>query len=223
MEKLCYVEGAFAYFTTQNLQEQWGDDWDDPLDNSGTPYTPCWHNDPVHMNNPLEKRGWRPGTQTPYEPGEMCQCESCKRDWNLNGTPAFEITKVAWEGPFELPDNKFSVQQINRGDVAWLRPYSYLRDSNVRPIPAGVSIAEFTNLIYLAGGQVYTCLQKNQWDHLLNHTVKLVCNSGNVCYGVLGLSTSDLGLGRYTVNGGSIRDWDIKFVEIYNINGSRGH
>lgn len=37
---LCYVEGPWAYFTTQSLEKQWGDDWDDkPFTcNSGEPY-----------------------------------------------------------------------------------------------------------------------------------------------------------------------------------------
>jgi len=26
---LCYVSGPWAYFTTQALNKQWGDDWDD--------------------------------------------------------------------------------------------------------------------------------------------------------------------------------------------------
>jgi len=26
---LCYVDGPWAFFTTQPLKEQWGDDWDD--------------------------------------------------------------------------------------------------------------------------------------------------------------------------------------------------
>ena len=39
--KLCYVQNNFAYFTTQPLDEQWGDDWDDaPYEhNAGEPYT----------------------------------------------------------------------------------------------------------------------------------------------------------------------------------------
>ena len=38
--KLCYVKGAWAYFTTQSLNTQWGDDWEDaPYEhNAGTPY-----------------------------------------------------------------------------------------------------------------------------------------------------------------------------------------
>lgn len=39
---LCYVEGSWAYFTTQDLEKQWGDDWNDaPYDcNAGSPYAP---------------------------------------------------------------------------------------------------------------------------------------------------------------------------------------
>ena len=39
-EKLCYVRGSWAYFTTQDLNEQWGDDWSDaPYEhNAGEPY-----------------------------------------------------------------------------------------------------------------------------------------------------------------------------------------
>jgi hypothetical protein len=38
--RLCYVNGPFAYFTTQKLSEQWGDDWNDaPYEhNAGKPY-----------------------------------------------------------------------------------------------------------------------------------------------------------------------------------------
>lgn len=38
--RLCYVADGFAYFTTQSLDEQWGDDWEDtPYEhNAGEPY-----------------------------------------------------------------------------------------------------------------------------------------------------------------------------------------
>jgi len=38
---LCYVESSWAYFTTQPLDKQWGDDWNDsPYEhNAGEPYT----------------------------------------------------------------------------------------------------------------------------------------------------------------------------------------
>jgi len=38
--KLCLVLGGWAYFTTQDLDEQWGDDWNDSpyWCNAGEPY-----------------------------------------------------------------------------------------------------------------------------------------------------------------------------------------
>lgn len=38
--KLCYVRDSWAWFTTQPIAEQWGDDWDDaPYEhNAGSPY-----------------------------------------------------------------------------------------------------------------------------------------------------------------------------------------
>lgn len=40
--KLCYIDESFAYFTTQKLEDQWGDDWNDaPYEhNAGEPYYP---------------------------------------------------------------------------------------------------------------------------------------------------------------------------------------
>lgn len=38
--RLCYIKSGWAYFTTQPLNKQWGDDWDDaPYEyNAGPPY-----------------------------------------------------------------------------------------------------------------------------------------------------------------------------------------
>lgn len=38
--KLCFIDEGWAYFTTKEVTEQWGDDWDDaPYEhNAGTPY-----------------------------------------------------------------------------------------------------------------------------------------------------------------------------------------
>src|SRR5687767_4237066 len=40
--KICYADGRWAHFTTQELSQQWGDDWDDaPYEhNAGWPYEP---------------------------------------------------------------------------------------------------------------------------------------------------------------------------------------
>lgn len=38
--QLCYIDDCWAYFTTQDLAKQWGDDWNDaPYEhNAGSPY-----------------------------------------------------------------------------------------------------------------------------------------------------------------------------------------
>jgi hypothetical protein len=43
--KLCYIKNDWAYFTTANLKDQWGDDWNDrPYEhNAGEPYE--WYED----------------------------------------------------------------------------------------------------------------------------------------------------------------------------------
>ena len=158
---LCYVDGCWAYFTTQRLDHQWGDDWNDaPYEhNAGPPYDPCWHNEPKHRNNPEAKRGWKPGTKTPLEPGELCRCESCQRDWNEDGTPKWAISKLAFDGPFETPqstaysgNSRYSVEDINAGAIAWLR--STDRSPPI-VIPAGATVEEFVDLVRQAGGTVY--------------------------------------------------------------------
>ncbi|OGN14800.1 MAG: hypothetical protein A3J47_00270 [Candidatus Yanofskybacteria bacterium RIFCSPHIGHO2_02_FULL_43_22] len=80
---LCFVEGNTAYFTTQELSKQWGDDWNDaPYEhNAERPYGPCDHNEPKYV----------------ADRGGICYCYSCLSDWNEDGTPKWKITKVARE------------------------------------------------------------------------------------------------------------------------------
>jgi len=120
--KLCYVQKPWAFFTTQDVAKQWGDDWND---------APYEHN-----------AGW------PYEwyLGEK------KEPWN--------IIRVAFDSPHETPcdgaiNSRWSVQQINAGAIAWLFPSSYDSNEKVKPIYAGVTLAEFRTLIRTAGGVVY--------------------------------------------------------------------
>jgi hypothetical protein len=89
----------------------------------------------------------------------MCHCESCKRDWNDDGTPKFEIVKVGWDGDFQTPceghyNSPWSVEQINAGAVAWLRTSRY-SDGNPVVIPAGTTLERFCELIREGGGTVY--------------------------------------------------------------------
>ena len=97
--------------------------------------------------------------------------DQCGDDWNdapyehNAGYPyepregeSWEIVKIAWDGPFITPDDgvinsKYSVQSINRGDVAWLRPVSW--EKMFRPITAGTTLQEFKDRMISAGGMVY--------------------------------------------------------------------
>lgn len=72
------------------------------------------------------------------------------------------ITVLAYDGPWFTPcwghlNSPYSVQSINAGAVPWLRELRWIDGSEqaVRSIPAGVTIAEFTELIHAGGGNVY--------------------------------------------------------------------
>lgn len=91
---LCYIRGNCAFFTTQPLDQQWGDDWNDaPYEhNAGDPYT------------------WREGYSS--EP----RYEIIRLYFEVNmETPADK----AWGGY-----SAYSVEQINARHVAWLVPGS---------------------------------------------------------------------------------------------------
>jgi len=88
---LCYVESPWAFFTTQNLADQRGDDWNDaPYEhNAGDPYTFGEH-DRKHGKAPWEiiKLAWEGDFETPR--GDH------------------------WNSPW-------SVDQINSGAVPWIK------------------------------------------------------------------------------------------------------
>ena len=88
---LCYVDGAWAYFTTQSLDKQWGDDWNDaPYEhNAGTPYY-----DYENISKPKEPR-WRI-IKVAFDGG------------------------LSTPGGGEM-NSSYSVEQINRHEIAWLR------------------------------------------------------------------------------------------------------
>lgn len=132
--KLCYIENNFAYFTTQDLDKQWGDDWDGaPYEhNAGTPYPPLYR----------------------YVAGRN---EKVETDWNADGTPKWEIVKIAFycpsaETPAQMAygNSKYSVQQINKGMIPWLTS----RQHNTCKY-AGASIDSFVFFIEECGGEVF--------------------------------------------------------------------
>ena len=134
--KLCYVEGSFAYFTTQDLKDQWGDDWNDtPWEhNAGTPYHPS----KSYSYLDRETNKWKDGSDY------------------TDGKPNWQIRKVAFDGWWDLPgenmcNSPYSVQDINSGAAAWL--YNSCKKISIM---AGVSIDEFKRLIKEGDGDVYT-------------------------------------------------------------------
>ncbi len=90
--KLCYIEDGLAYFTTQSLQDQWGDDWNDaPYDcNAGTPYT---YDD-------------RRKDKEPYEIVTVAF------------TTQLDTPSVDRSGIYR--NSKYSVEMINNKEIPWL-------------------------------------------------------------------------------------------------------
>jgi len=147
-EKLCYCDHGFAYFTTQKLEDQWGDDWNDApmIHNCGLPYTPCWHNEPKYLNG--TGRGNR------AEPGKLCVCVSCVRDWDKNGKPKYEVIKLAYDGAHVPPESEdYSVEYLNKGHKVWLESDYFVTDK--LQLFAGASTKEFKAFIRKCGGKVY--------------------------------------------------------------------
>lgn len=132
--KLCYIENNFAYFTTQDLDKQWGDDWDDaPYEhNAEEPYTPAI-------------RYFTADRQ-----------EKVETDWNADGSPKWEIMKIAFYCPSSATpaesagmNSPYSVEMINNKLIPWLTVYPD------KGLFAGASIDEFVEFIEESGGEIF--------------------------------------------------------------------
>src|SRR3989344_260650 len=149
---LCLVKDHWAYFTTQQLKQQTGDDWNDApyAGNAGEPYDPCWHNGP--------------GGRAKYPSG--CNCSICAKEWNADGTPKWRVIKVAWDGPFTTPADcehgNVSVDYINMHLLPWL-----YNDEGRLDIMAGVTLDDFRKQVVAAGGQVYMTAEWAGAEHAL--------------------------------------------------------
>ena len=111
--RLCYVDGAWAFFASCHPLQVQGDDFDD---------RPYEHN-----------------ASGPYP------------------DKSYQLVRVAWRGNYDEPreghlNSPWSVDDINRGDVAWLRA-SYGFDH--QPIFAGTTLAEFRRMVRESGGEVF--------------------------------------------------------------------
>lgn len=122
---LCYVSGDWAYFTTQPLSKQWGDDWDDaPYEhNAEAPYTPH-----------AKSQGQWDIVKVAFEVMLAQPNEDEYMERVLN--------------------SRYSVQDINDKRIAWLRPSVFSKEGS-QPIYAGDTLREFIDKIHLAGGEVY--------------------------------------------------------------------
>jgi hypothetical protein len=161
--KLCYIGNNFAYFTTQDLDKQWGDDWGDaPYEhNAEPPYTP-------HIRY--------------YADGRT---EKVETDWNEDGTPKWEIMKIAFCSAAETPaqmafvgNSQYSVKQINAGLIPWLTS----REHNTCTY-AGASIDEFVQFIEDCEGIVYLPKQHNSKvvQYINNLATQIRGEDGAIC------------------------------------------
>lgn len=131
--QLCYIEGDVAYFTTQPLAKQWGDDWDDaPYEhNAGTPYEP-------HKHDKKEGRHW------------CLVCVEFRHPYLV--TPAAEALNSA-----------YSVKDINGGAIPWLSPSNWIdieRKPDAVLIAAGCTLRDFVEVIYKTGGALIAAVDQ---------------------------------------------------------------
>ena len=101
--KLCYVDGSCAWFTTQDISQQWGDDWNDaPYEcNAGVPYewhvgsdVPEYHLHHVYFESPLTTPADNniPLSVEQINAGAQPWLQTDK--WALTSFPRVEITRI---------------------------------------------------------------------------------------------------------------------------------
>jgi hypothetical protein len=126
---LCFIKDNTAYFTTQELSKQTGDDWDDaPYEhNAGRPYKP-----------------FRPVREDWNEDGTP--------KWEISEV-LFQ-TDLVTPDEYHYGSSSYCVEDINAKYVPWLATAKYSGDPKV-VIHAGVTITEFKRLIRSAGGKIF--------------------------------------------------------------------
>lgn len=112
---------------------------------------------------PLSEQWGDDWNDAPYEHNAGTPYEWRESD----GEPKWEIIEVAWYGDFDTPaglarnnNSRYSVEMINRGDIAWLTPYSY-KGNPALPIHAGVTLVDFIRLIQKDRGAVFMKVPEN--------------------------------------------------------------
>jgi hypothetical protein len=102
--KLCYVAGCWAYFTTQKIEDQWGDDWDD---------APYEHN-----------------AGEPYEDWKSVQA-GLSPQWAIIKV-AFDAHDLK-DPSYGQVNSRYSVESINAGAIAWLASPIYVKEQVIIP------------------------------------------------------------------------------------------
>lgn len=124
--KLCYLEGNKAIFT-DNFEHQSGDDWNDRPYEDNAEYPNDYYTEDG-MDYPIELK-----------------------------TLFFETSKYGHDWMEKQPRDigSFSVDEINRGAVAWLSTEKY-------SILGGTTLEDFINTIESNGGIIYEPKRKNK-------------------------------------------------------------
>lgn len=87
-------------------------------------------------------------------------------EWPHGNLPKYDLHLLAWRGEFETPTDRsgcnsvYSVEMINRGDIAWLSPSRWGGRADALPIHAGTPMSEFIRLVHLGGGEVFALCPK---------------------------------------------------------------
>ncbi len=144
---LCYVEKNFddgvAYFTTQNIKEQWGDDWNDA---------------------PYEHNAGKPYDDHKFDAWKIIKIPFC-----VDGFEVAKSLKTTENGDIVVinyTNSPYSVEMINNKEIPWL--HSCYASDKVS-IFAGETIIEFVKKIKDFKGEVYfPCDWAYQLDSLLN-------------------------------------------------------
>ena len=128
--KLCYISDKCAYFTTQDIADQWGDDWNDaPYEhNAGEPYLPTMH-DTEHWD--IDQIFYRGGFETPADVG--------------NGNSPWSVDDI---NKHRVPWLTFHYWDRDPKTTNWIRV-------DEDKIYAGATREEFIGFIKKHGGRVW--------------------------------------------------------------------
>lgn len=157
---LCYIEGNFAYFTN-NLEKQWGDDWDDkPYEhNAGRPYE--------HHDTEVVKVAFESYLETPAEIASINSNYSVEDINNketpwLSGEKGFSVKEIEmftgkdWN---ELSkNNPLEFYKLTNEIINEMKENM----SNKVEIYAGTTLTNFVQKIVKNDGEIFMKIERNR-------------------------------------------------------------